>query len=167
MARGAKETVKFRRERELKTDYRARLALLKSRTARLVVRISNKNVVCQLIVHEEKGDKVLASGSSKELQKMGWKSARANTPAAYLTGYLCGKKGKKSGVESAILDLGFQTVVKGSKLFAALKGAVDAGVEIPHDAGILPSADRLEGKHISEAMKAQVAETKKKIDALK
>ena len=158
--------MKFRRERELKTDYKKRLALLKSRTARLVVRVSNKNVVCQLIEHSENGDKVLASGSSKELQKLGWTTARANTPAAYLTGYLCGKKGKGK-VEKAILDMGFQSIIKGSKVFAALKGAVDAGVDIPHDASVLPSPERLEGAHMKGDVKAQVAEMKKKIDAMK
>jgi large subunit ribosomal protein L18 len=167
MAQGPRDKVKFRRERELKTDYKKRLALLKSRTARFVVRISNKNVVCQFITHGETGDRVLASGSSKELQKLGWGTARANTPAAYLTGYLCGKKGRKNGVEKAVLDIGFQSIVKGSKIFAALKGAVDAGVKIPHDVSILPAQERLDGAHIGDKIKAQVAETKKKIDAIK
>lgn len=158
--------MKFRRERELKTNYRKRLALLKSKEARLIVRVTNKNVSCQLVVHSEQGDKVLASGSSKELAKIGWTGARGNAPAAYLTGYLCGKKGKKANVKSAILDLGFQSIVKGSNIFAALKGAVDAGVEIPHDASILPAQERLDGVHIGEETKAKVLAVKKKIDSM-
>jgi len=167
MVHGPKEIVKFRRERELKTDYKKRLALLRSRSVRLVVRVSNKNVICQLIAHADEGDKVFASGNSKELQKMGWSGARGNTPAAYLTGYLCGKKGKKSGVQKAILDIGFQSIVKGSSVFAALKGAVDAGVEIPYDISVLPSQERLDGAHINDKVKSQVAEMKKKIDSMK
>ncbi len=158
--------MKFRRERELKTDYRKRLALLKSKGARLIVRVTNKNVSCQFVIHGETGDKVLASGSSTELVKLGWAGARGNTPAAYLTGYLCGKKGKKANVKSAILDLGFQSIVKGSNVFAALKGAVDAGVEIPHDESIIPAQERLEGAHIKEGSKAKVLDVKKKIDSL-
>ncbi len=166
MAQGPKEKVKFRRERELKTNYKTRLALVKSRGERLVVRISNKNVTCQIIVHGEAGDKVLASGSSKELQKLGWKTARSNAPSCYLTGYLCGKKAKKAKVSKAILDVGLRSVVKGSNLFAALKGAIDAGIEIPHDESVLPSKDRIEGAHINDKIKAQFSELKKKIDSM-
>ena len=88
MAKGPKYRVKFRREREGKTDYKKRLALLKSRLPRFVVRVSNKNVLCQVIAHEGAGDKAVASCSSKELAKLGWKASRSNIPAAYLVGYL-------------------------------------------------------------------------------
>lgn len=157
--------MKFRREREGKTDYKKRLAMLRSRTPRMVVRISNKNVLCQIIEHNDKGDRVLASGSSKELVKLGWDKARCNIPAAYLVGYLCGKKAKKVKVSKAIPDLGFRKMVKGSKVFAALKGAVDAGMEVPHDASVLPVQERIEGAHIDPKMKSKITDVKKKIDS--
>ena len=61
-----------------------------------------------------------------------------NTSSAYLTGYLCGKKALKEGIEGAVLDLGLKTSINGSKIYAALKGAVDAGMNIPHNESILP-----------------------------
>lgn len=165
MATGPKYNVKFRRGREDKTDYKKRLAFLKSKVPRLIIRGSNKNILCQVVEYHAEGDKVLASGFSKELEKLGWSGARANTSAAYLVGYLCGKKAKKAGVKKAILDIGFTSAVKGSKVFASLKGAVDAGLEIPHDASKIPSQDRIDGAHIGEGMKGKVAELKKKIDS--
>jgi len=165
MAKGPKYNVKFRRERDGQTNYKKRLALLKSRLPRLAVRISNKNVLCQVISHEKEGDRILVSGFSKELGKLGWRGPASNTPAAYLVGYLCGKKAKKAKVEKAIFDLGFRSIVKGSKVFAALKGALDAGLEMPHDESILPSQERLEGAHIDAKLKIQVNDVKKKIDS--
>jgi large subunit ribosomal protein L18 len=43
-------------------------------------------------------------------------------------------------------------------LFAALKGAVDAGLDIPHDPAIFPSQDRIMGKHIDKFRKTNIAE---------
>jgi len=165
MATGPKYKVKFRREREGKTNYRKRLAMLKSNVPRMIVRISNKNVLCQMIIHGETGDKILFSGSSKELVKLGWSSARCNLPVAYLTGYLCGKKAKKAKVEKAILDLGFTDVIKGSRVFASLKGAVDAGVDIPHDASVFPPQERIEGAHMKGETKSKMIAVKKAIDS--
>jgi len=165
MAKGPKYVVKFRREREGKTNYKKRLALLKSRLSRLVVRISNKNIICQAIAHGKEGDAVLAVGTSNELAKLGWKGSKSNIPAAYLTGYLCGKKALKAKVDEAVFDLGFRDVVKSSKVFATLKGALDAGLQIPHDDVILPPQDRIEGAHIDAKVKAQVDDLRKKIDS--
>lgn len=165
MAKGPRYSVKFRREREGKTNYKRRLALLKSKLPRFVVRISNKNVLCQLISHEAEGDRIMASGSSKELAKLGWKGSCSNMPAAYMTGYLCGKKAAKAKAKKAVLDMGFRDVVKGSKVFASLKGAVDAGLEIPHDEAVFPAPERLEGAHIDAGLKAKIQDIKKKIDS--
>jgi large subunit ribosomal protein L18 len=40
--------------------------------------------------------------------------------------------------------------VPGSKVFAVLKGALDAGLQIPHGEEVLPPEDRISGKHISQ-----------------
>lgn len=166
MATGPKYIVKFRRVRDGKTDFKKRLALLKSGKARFVVRLSNKNAICQVIANSGESDMVLASGASKELIKLGWDLPRSNASAAYLTGYLCGKKAKKAKVSEAVFDIGFKGIVKGSNLFAALKGAVDAGMQIPHDASVLPAQDRVDGAHKDAKYKAKVAEVKKKIDSM-
>ncbi len=138
----------FRRKREGKTDYKKRLRLLSSGKARMVIRKSNKNILIQLIQLSVEGDKVMVSAHSNELRKFGWKGAKRNIPAAYLTGLLFGMKAKKSKIGEAILDTGMAVMIKGSLLYASLKGALDAGLQVPHSDGIFPSEDRICGKHI-------------------
>jgi len=130
MATGPRYAVKFRRRREGKTDYKKRLNLLKSGEVRFVVRVSNKYIICQFVKYETEGDKTILLVSSEKLASYGWKQSGKNKAAAYLIGYLAGKLAKKK-VKKAILDIGLQSP-KNSKLFAALKGAIDAGIEIPH-----------------------------------
>lgn len=165
MAKGPKYTVKFRREREGKTDYKTRLALLKSKKPRFVIRISNKNIVCQIVEHKKEGDVILASASSKELRDFGWDKANTNLPSAYLVAYLCAKKAGSKKVTTAVLDIGFRDVVAASKPFASLKGALDGGLDIPHDESILPPQERIEGIHIDEKLKAKFESSKKNIDS--
>jgi large subunit ribosomal protein L18 len=143
-------TVQFRRRGEGKTDYKKRLALLKSNKPRLVVRRSNKSTNVQVIQYLKEGDKVLATANSKQLAKYGWKASGGNIPAAYLTGFLCGMKAKQAQVNEAVMDLGMVTPVKGSVSFAVLKGAVDAGLKVPHDEKAFPAEDRVNGKHIAD-----------------
>jgi large subunit ribosomal protein L18 len=73
----------------------------------------------------------------------------SNTPAAYLTGMLFAVKAKKAGQDRAILDIGLNRATTGARVFAALKGAVDAGLEIPYGEEILPSEERIKGAHIA------------------
>ena len=40
--------------------------------------------------------------------------------------------------------------VKGSRLYAVLKGAVDAGLSIPHSEEALPAIERINGKSIAD-----------------
>jgi len=141
--------VPHRRRREQRTDYRLRLRLLKSRKPRFVVRASVNSITCQIISHDSKGDRTLVSATSLELKKHGWKGHTGNLPAAYLTGFLCGQKAKKHKVKEAILDMGLHISVKGSRIYASLKGAIDSGLDIPHSSDILPSEDRIKGGHIS------------------
>lgn len=158
MAKNARYCTKFRRRREGKTDYKARRALIVSGRPRLVTRVSIGNVVAQVITAKPKGDEVLVSAHSRELVKYGWKTARGNVPAAYLTGYLCGLKAKAAGVEEAIFDIGLYPPTKGAKIFAVLKGVVDAKVNVPHSAEKLPDEKRLKGEHIAEYAQKLVAE---------
>lgn len=149
MATGPRYRVPFRRRREGKTNYRSRRALVLSRTPRLVVRLSLKNTIVQVIEAEAIGDKVVVSAHSRELAKAyGWLGSGGNIPAAYLTGLLCGFKAKASGMDKAFLDIGLHIPSKGTRIFAALKGAVDAGVEVPHSEDVFPDENRISGRHI-------------------
>jgi large subunit ribosomal protein L18 len=149
MARGSTYRVPPRRRREGKTDYQARKALVLSGTPRLVPRSTAKNVVVQIIAAKPQGDEVLAAAHSRELKKYGWKAPTGNVPAAYLTGLLCGLKAEAKGVTEAVLDIGLVAPTKGSKVFAALGGVLDAGVDVPHDEAKIVE-ERSEGKHIAE-----------------
>lgn len=148
MAHGPRYRVPFRRRREGKTDYRQRFSLVRSGWNRLVVRKSLKHMTVQVITAERTGDFTVASSHSSELKKHGWNASTSNIPAAYLTGYLCGLRAKKAGIEKAALDVGLQRVIPGSRIFAALAGAVDAGLHVPLDEDILPSEERKRGVHI-------------------
>jgi large subunit ribosomal protein L18 len=143
------KTVPYRRRREDKTNYKKRIRLLLASKPRLVIRRSLKNVIIQVIEHRPKGDIILASAHSRELKKYGWDFNKGNLPSAYLTGLLAGKKATAKKCKEAILDLGLQTPRGGTRLFAALKGAIDGGLEIPHDAEIFPQENRLKGEHIA------------------
>jgi large subunit ribosomal protein L18 len=155
--------VPFRRRREFKTNYRYRLKLLKSKLPRAVVRKSLKHTIVQFIKFDSEGDQVLATASSTELKKLGWDSSTSNLPAAYLTGLLAGKRAIKQNIDSAVLDIGLHPPVKGSKVFASLRGIIDAGISVPHGEEILPDDDRIHGKHISDSIPNQFENVKGKI----
>lgn len=164
MRQGPRYHVKLRRQREGKTDYRRRLRLLKSRKTRIVVRNSLNNTQVQFVEYHEEGDKVLVSAISSELVKeYQWKYSAATTPAAYLTGLLAGKKAVDKGIKEGILDLGRCVPVTGSKVFAALKGVLDAGVECPCDDEKIPGEDRILGKHLNKEIMPVVNDIKSKI----
>lgn len=158
MATGARYRVKFRRVRSGKTDYRARKQMLFSRKPRLVIRKSLKNTQVQIINPASAGDVTLISANTHDLTKYGYTGGTGNITSAYLTGLLLGFRAKKAGHSDAILDAGLYHTTRGGRLFAALKGAVDAGMEIPHDPEIFPSQDRITGKHIDKYRKTNLAE---------
>lgn len=149
MAKNAIYTVSYRRKREGRTHYKKRLEFLKSGSDRLVIRRSNSKVLLQLVRYENNGDIVLATYASSTLKKLGWTFSAKSLPACYLAGFHLGHLAKKKGVTHAILDLGLQTPIAGSRLYAALKGVVDAGLDVPVSESIFPPEDRLTGKHIA------------------
>jgi large subunit ribosomal protein L18 len=146
--------MKFKRRREGRTDYRMRLALLKSRKPRLVVRAQSRSVTAQLIEFDEKGDRVVMTATSIALRKMGYGGHTGNAKAAYLTGFLAGKKALKAGMKEAVLDIGLHTPVRGSNVFAALKGAVDAGLSVPHAEEAFPKQERVNGSEVTAVKQA-------------
>ncbi len=147
MAHGTNYKVAFRRRREGKTDYAARIKLVDYEKSRLVVRVSNAHATVQVVDYAPEGDITVASAVSKQLSKYGYLGGSSNLSAFYLTAYLCAKRALANGVENAILDIGLKSPIKGSKVFAALKGAVDAGLEIPHGDFIFPEYERIRGEH--------------------
>ena len=130
--------VKHKRRRQGKTNKEKRLALVKSGKPKLTVRITNNKIVCQIIKYNPKGDETLVNTTSLELKNYGYKGHNGNKTAAYLTGYLCSKKAQDKKIKEAVFDIGLRTPVHKSNAFAALKGAVEAGLQIPHDSKIFP-----------------------------
>ena len=151
---GPKYRVPFRRRREGKTNYHRRLRLIISHRNRLVVRASSQHVTVMVVKSLVDGDQMLAqSHSSQLLKEYSWVYHSGNLPSAYLTGYLCGMRAKKAGIEDAILDVGI--LVHDNRVKAAFKGFVDAGVAIPHDDAWFSEhmETRMKGEHIQNYAK--------------
>jgi len=126
---------------------------------RLVVRFSNQDIVAQIVYSKLTGDVVLSAAYSHELPLFGMPVGLTNYAAAYATGLLLARRtltklgladkyqgntnvnGEDYNVEPltdgprpffALLDVGLARTTTGSKIFAALKGAADGGIEVPH-----------------------------------
>mmetsp|Transcript_23758 Transcript_23758/g.34910 ORF Transcript_23758/g.34910 Transcript_23758/m.34910 type:complete len:307 (-) Transcript_23758:326-1246(-) len=177
--------VKYRRRREGKTDYRQRKRLCaqaknkyQSPKYRLVVRFTNRQVICQIAYSLVDGDRILTSATSTELGRYGLKVGLKNYAAAYCTGLLCARRLlQKVGLDDvyegntevdgevvktewdkktyfvdevdedkrpfrALLDVGCKTTTTGCRIFGALKGAADGGLDIPHSEKRFPGYDR-------------------------
>ncbi|WP_135363709.1 50S ribosomal protein L18 [Halosimplex halophilum] len=150
MATGPRYTVPMRRRREARTDYHQRLRLLKSGKPRLVARKSNRHVTAQLITTGPSGDETVASAHSSDLEEYGWEAPTGNMPAAYLTGVLAGLRATEAGLDEAVLDIGLNSPTPGSKVFAVQEGAIDAGLDVPHNDSVLADWSRTRGEHIAE-----------------
>lgn len=147
--------VKFRRRRDQQTDYNQRLKLLKSGKPRAVIRLSNRHTRVHLAHYTPEGDENEAQTISKDLEEYGWEHSTANVPAAYLTGFLAGHR---ADAEEAILDMGLKQMKTGGRVFAALKGLIDAGVDINVGEEVLPEESRLTGEHIEEMKDVSISD---------
>merc|ERR1711953_19621 len=148
-----------RKNRSKVTNYRKRTKMLRTNLknysnikTRMVVRFTNSKVICQLIKAYTTGDKIILSATSDELKQYGLQVGLTNYSAAYGTGLLLAKKAMitnnftqedlkaDSEDENArakyrvFLDIGLKRNTRGSKAYAALKGAVDSGLDILHNA---------------------------------
>ena len=150
MATGPRYNVPMRRRREVRTDYHQRLRLLKSGKPRLVARKSNRHVRAQLVSPSPDGDETHASASSADLAEYGWEAPTGNLPSAYLTGLLAGLRARDNEVAEAVLDIGLNTATPGSKLFAIQEGAIDAGLDVPHNESVFADWERTSGEHIAD-----------------
>jgi len=197
--------VKFKRRREGRTDYYARKRLIvqdknKYNTPkyRMVVRISNKDITCQIAYARIEGDVIVCAAYSHELPRYGVKVGLTNYAAAYCTGLLLARRLlKKLGLDTiyegqadatgeyfcvecvdgqpkafrAVLDVGLYRTTTGARIFGALKGAVDGGLDIPHSEKRFPGWDteqkqlnaethrkHIYGVHVAEYMKSLLDE---------
>jgi large subunit ribosomal protein L5e len=169
--------VKYKRRRSGKTDYQARRKLIsqaKNKYSapknRLVVRFTNKDIICQIVSSELTGDRVRAAAYSHELKRYGITHGLTNWAAAYSTGLLLARRTLKKleldedfvGVEEAdgeftlteategdesrrpfkaFLDVGLVRTSTGARVFGAMKGASDGGLLIPHSDSRFPGYD--------------------------
>lgn len=156
-----KAVVYFRRKREGRTDYLKRLALLKSRLPRLVVRKTNKHIILQVVEYQPDGDKVLCTVSTQHLLKEGWSAPTGNSAAAYLAGLMLAKKCKMD--KEVIVDLGLHTHKAGSCIYAAVRGARDGGMNVRASDEVLAGDERLTGEHLSETVRKQFDSFKQKL----
>lgn len=98
---------KYKRRRSGKTDYYARKRLISQAKNkynapkyRLVVRFTNRDIVCQIVSAEIVGDKVFACAYSHELKRYGIENGLTNWAAAYATGLLVARRAlKKLGID--------------------------------------------------------------------
>ncbi len=150
----------LRRLREEKTNYKKRGTMLMGKRDFITVTISNENTQVQILKPEMTGDKVIASAHSRYLLEKGWKGSRKSVPAAYLTGYLAGKKALGQGANNAILYAGTRKYTQ--RMAAALKGIIDAGVQVPANEETFPAEERINGEHLT--VKNDVLKMKSTID---
>ena len=127
----------------------------------ITVNITNENTQVQILKPGMAGDKVVASAHSRYLLEKGWKGSRKSVPAAYLTGYLAGKKALGQGAKDAILYTGTRRYTQ--RMAAALKGVIDAGVQVPANEETFPPKERLNGEHLT--VKNEVSKIKSTIDS--
>jgi len=150
----------LRRLREEKTNYKKRGTMLMGKRDFITVNITNENTQVQILKPGMTGDTVIASAHSRYLLEKGWKGSRKSVPAAYLTGYLAGKKALGKGAKDAILYTGTRKYTQ--RVAAALKGIIDAGLQVPASKETFPSDDRINGEHLT--VKNDIPKMKSTID---
>jgi large subunit ribosomal protein L5e len=182
--------VKFKRRREGKTDYYARKRLVvqdknKYNTPkyRLIVRITNKDIIAQIAYAKIEGDQVICAAYSHELPRYGVKVGLTNYAAAYCTGLLCARRllekfkldsvyagnenvngemynqediDDKPGTFRAYLDCGLARTSTGARIFGVMKGAADGGIDIPHNEKRFPGYDAEEKQFSAETHRKHI-----------
>uniref|UniRef100_A0A0M3HWD0 Large ribosomal subunit protein uL18 n=2 Tax=Ascaris TaxID=6251 RepID=A0A0M3HWD0_ASCLU len=158
---------------------------------RFIVRFTNKDIIAQIAYSRIEGDVIVCAAYSHELPRYGIKVGLTNYAAAYATGLLLARRhltklnmadaykgveevdGEDYNVEQegerapfrAVLDVGLARTTTGAKIFAAMKGVADGGIDIPHSEtrffgydseskkyDAAAHRDRIFGKHVAEYM---------------
>ena len=157
-----------KRRRQNKTDYKKRLKLLKSGAPRLIFRKTNKYFIAQYVLSEEAKDKIIFGFDSKILLKYGWpedfKGSLKSIPAAYLIGYLIGKKIIKDKLRHPIVDFGMIRTPHKTKVYGFLKGVIDSGIKIECKEQAFPEEDRIFGKNLKKDFSNKFKEIKSKLE---
>merc|ERR1711928_232359 len=144
---------------------------------RMIVRSSNTDVTCQIAYARLEGDIVICAAYSHELPRDGVKVGLTNYAASYCTGLLLARRilqkfkldsvyegntnvdGSMYAVEDnddgpgafrACLDVGLARTTTGAKVFGAMKGAADGGIDIPHSEKRFPGYDKEAGEYSAE-----------------
>ena len=129
----------FERRKKGITDYSKRRKLLVSELPRIVFRRTNRYIIAQYVTTKEAKDNIEIGITSKNLEKYGWskefKGSLKSITAAYLTGFLIGKKIIKEKKKLPILDIGMVSSASKTKPYAFLKGLIDSGLKISHGGG--------------------------------
>lgn len=158
---------------------------------RMIVRFTNKDIICQIAYARIEGDYIICAAYAHELPRYGVKVGLTNYAAAYCTGLLLARRLLKQlkldeiyqgqtkidgdefsnedvdgqpGAFRCYLDVGLFRTTTGARVFGAMKGAVDGGLDIPHSNKRFPGFDGSEfkadvhkdhifGKHVSDYMK--------------
>jgi large subunit ribosomal protein L5e len=185
-----------RRRRTGQTDFAARRVMIhqdknryNARKYRLVVRITNTKVICQIVYATIIGDRTICQANSQDLAKYGIPVGLKNYAACYATGLLVARrclklmgmdddfKGKEEcdGEEfhieeeeteaerrpfKAILDVGIRRTCVGARVWGALKGAVDGGLHVPHKIKNFPGYEAAEGKGEESKYEAEAHKAK-------
>ena len=156
-----------RRRKENKTDYLKRINLLKGGFPRIIFRKTNRYIIAQYVISKEAQDKVELGITSKVLLEYGWpkesQGSLKSTPAAYLTGFLFGKKNLVKKLRVPILDIGMIRNLHKNKVFGFLKGLKDSGLNIKCEERYCPDESRIKGKHLKRDFSKTFEEIKLKI----
>ena len=138
---------------------------------RLVVRFTHRDIIIQIVTSEINGDKVFCAAYAHELKAYGINHGLTNWAAAYCCGLLIARRALSKlgldehfeGVEEpdgefqlteavevdgesrrpfkCFLDVGLARTSTGARIFAAMKGASDGGIFIPHSENRFPGYD--------------------------
>lgn len=165
---------------------------------RFVARVTNSKIITQVIYATISGDRIVAAATSQELPRFGIKLGLTNYAASYATGLLLARRllkklkldaiyqgsndvtgeefhnedvANQPGAFKCFLDVGLARTSTGARIFAAMKGAVDGGLNIPHSINRFPGYDssskqydaaahrgRIMGQHVSAYMKSMQEE---------
>jgi large subunit ribosomal protein L5e len=138
---------------------------------RFVVRITNKDIITQVFSSDLTHDVCLASAYAHELKRFGITLGLTNYAAAYATGLLLARRvnvkygldkeyegntsidgadynveaGEERAPFKALLDIGLTRTTTGARIFGALKGACDGGIDVPHKDRRFPGSKREDG----------------------
>jgi large subunit ribosomal protein L5e len=160
-----------------------------ARKYRLVVRLTNTKVICQVAYATIIGDRTVCQANSTDLAQFGISVGLKNYAACYATGLLVARrclkimgmdedfKGKEEcdGEEfhieeeeteaerrpfKVILDVGIRRTCVGARIWGALKGAADGGLHVPHKIKNFPGYEASDSKGDESKYEAEAHKSK-------